>query len=141
MEIKMNDRIGITSCAMVLLLNEFGNELIEKIEQGNITDTRDIMAFARDKTSNTSTRIARRQTMANPTQQLTVADLEAAKMKLDGFAHGAVGSCNPQTFDIAATCIGIVEEILKCHKKGHVRVCDLRDTWLKAVAAFGGEVK
>lgn len=50
MEIEMNSRIGITACAMVLLLDEFGNELIEKIEQGNITDTKDIMGFARDKT-------------------------------------------------------------------------------------------
>lgn len=36
MEIEMNSRIGITACAMVLLLDEFGNELIEKIEQGTV---------------------------------------------------------------------------------------------------------
>ena len=50
MEIEMNSRIGITACAMVLLLDEFGNELLEKIEQGTVAAYGDIMAFARDKT-------------------------------------------------------------------------------------------
>lgn len=72
--------------------------------------------------------------MANQTKQLTVADLEAAKMNIQA---GVVGTGE---LSIAATCIGIVEEILKCHKKGHVRVCDLRDIWFKAVAAFGVSV-
>ena len=35
---------------MVLLLDEFGTELLEKIEQGTVSEYGDIMAFARDKT-------------------------------------------------------------------------------------------
>lgn len=50
MQIEMNTRIDITACAMVLLLDEFGNELIEEIEKGTITEDGDIMAFARNKT-------------------------------------------------------------------------------------------
>ena len=50
MKIEMNSMIGITACAMVLLLDEFGNELLEKIEQGTVAAYGDIMAFARDKT-------------------------------------------------------------------------------------------
>ena len=50
MEIEMNSRIGISACAMMLLLDEFGTELLEKIEQGTVAEYGDIMAVARDKT-------------------------------------------------------------------------------------------
>lgn len=50
MKVEMNSRISMTACAMVLLLDEFGNELIEKIENGTVAAYGDIMEFARDKT-------------------------------------------------------------------------------------------
>lgn len=50
MEINMDDKIKITATAMILLLDNFGEELVEKIENGEIADTRDIMSFAKDKT-------------------------------------------------------------------------------------------
>lgn len=101
--------------------------------------------------------------MSNQTKQLTVADLEAARM------------C--YTSDtIAATCIKLIEEMLKCSApftKGKwqftadaetqecfvsdehtepiasgiviphdaMHIAELHNLWLKAVAAFGGEVK
>lgn len=49
-EISMNDKTEITATAMILLLDSFGEELIEKIENGEIDDARDILGFAKDKT-------------------------------------------------------------------------------------------
>lgn len=105
--------------------------------------------------------------MANETKQLTVADLEAAKKREEHYGD-----------HIAATCIGIVEEMVKfeysnikitdkwitvqtsfddeqflVNTEDECGVCDymtdvtashivaLHNLWLKAVAAFGGEVK
>lgn len=48
MEIGMNDKTEITATAMILLLDSFGEELVEKIENGEIADAHDIMGFAKD---------------------------------------------------------------------------------------------
>ncbi len=50
MKIKMNDKTEMTATEMVLLLDQFGEELVYKIENGEIDDARDILGFARDKT-------------------------------------------------------------------------------------------
>ena len=54
--------------------------------------------------------------MANKTQQLTVADLEAAKKKHEKMAD--LNCPYDRIFTIAATCIGIVEEMVKLDTKG-----------------------
>lgn len=114
--------------------------------------------------------------MANTTQQLTVADLEAAKERHERMAN--INAPHNELFIIAATCIGIVEEMVKLdsiksntewHRYVHddspaskqggmvadkqvllgqfsraeyaVHCATLHNLWLKAVAAFGGEVK
>ena len=86
-------------------------------------------------------------------RQLTVADLEAAKMNIQA---GVVGTGE---LSIAATCIGIVEKMVKCMAHDPARPIresefskkfgadnwshfyGMHEVWLKAVAAFGGEVK
>ena len=120
--------------------------------------------------------------MSNQTKQLTVADLEAAKKYMEACEKSdkEVSEKNliAKLDHVAATCIGIVEEMVKCVKPSR-EVCspyrcsemcedttfDLQDDsgwevgqkflyredaehlvalhnlWLKAVAAFGGEVK
>lgn len=112
--------------------------------------------------------------MANQNQQLTVADLEVAKERHEKMA--SINAPHNEMFNIAATCIGIVEEMVKCsapftqgkwqftadagtqecfvsdectepiasgivipHDAMHI--AELHNLWLKAFAAFGGEVK
>ena len=111
--------------------------------------------------------------MSNQTKQLTVADLEEAKERHEKMAN--INAPHNEIFNIAATCIGIVKEIVKCQwpnaddpnewyhdanqnevideKSGEEVFCDphymidadhivaLHNIWIKAVAAFGGEVK
>lgn len=71
--------------------------------------------------------------MANATKQLTVADLEAAKKREEHYGD-----------HIAATCIGIVEELVKSGNRCKYASEQAVNLWViydKAVAAFGGEVK
>lgn len=78
--------------------------------------------------------------MANETKQLTVADLEAAKERHEKMAN--INAPHNEVFNIAATCIGIVEEMVKCGDlNDKMHFADLHNLWLKAVAAFGGEVR
>lgn len=112
------------------------------------------------------------------TKQLTVADLEAAKDRIKANTRdieSLLGTPLEVDMDIAATCIGIVEEMVKLEgstisdcewqtsqkqkeiiaksMNGNLSfgadvpyltreyVCQLNNLRLKAVAAFGGEVK
>lgn len=83
--------------------------------------------------------------MANQTHRLTVDDLEEAKDRVRSSQDIAMSEGdhrNYELYGIAETCIGFVEEMVKCGDlNDKMHFADLHNLWLKAFAAFGGEVK